>query len=125
MKRPTPLEKKVAQALMRSLSDDRGVITADVLPLVLASYREELIEKFQSSIGTVNVKDMRTGITPYSVRGADNKSLKTFTEDEFYVDVEGSDFGVFGTESGFCYSLWSSREDAEKDAKERTEMKGP
>jgi hypothetical protein len=32
------------------------------------------------------------------------------------VDEDGGDYGVFGSETGFCYSTWSSKDAAEEDA---------
>jgi hypothetical protein len=51
--------------------------------------------------------------------------LKRDTRDQFYVDRENGSFGVFGTESGFCYALYSDRGEAERDAQRRTEQRGP
>ena len=51
--------------------------------------------------------------------------LKRDPRDQFYVDPEDGDFGVFGTESGFCYALFSDRGEAERDAQRRTEQRGP
>lgn len=46
--------------------------------------------------------------------------LKRDTRDKFYVDSDGDDFGVFGTESGFCYALYSDRDEAQQETKRRT-----
>lgn len=52
------------------------------------------------------------------------EALEQDKKGEFYADPaydgdESGDWGVFGTESGFCYSTWSSKEEAEQAARKK------
>lgn len=51
-----------------------------------------------------------------------DQALKKDAKGEFYVDEEEGSYGVFGTESGFCYNLYSDKSKAEKEARRMTKM---
>jgi hypothetical protein len=44
-----------------------------------------------------------------------SKALQTDKlKGSFYIDEEVGEYGVFGSETGFCYGLFSSKEEAER-----------
>jgi hypothetical protein len=69
-KRPTKFEQDCARALYRAMSHDEGGISYEVLPLLLASFREELINHFGYDGNTISIPVIRAGRSPKYVAGS-------------------------------------------------------